>query len=626
MTITRTALLLVVALTAGVAHAGELEWSPKDNKVVTAYNAGVGLLNDGVLGGAEAKFRRALKLQPDLGPALRLLGNTLFRLDRPDEAIPLFQRIADEAPDHPEVLPDLAMALFATQRFEEAQAVASRAVDAVPEGLDSWNALVLAELRLGTYERIAARLQAAREAQSADAAMLGCFAAWVLVELDDLEAAEAAMKPCRDAESEALVANAEAALAGARGDTDLVTRHAEEVGDDPTTALNHGVKAYNAGDFAAAEALASRSIKLGYPTPAPVLLRAQARYELGKGAAARKDLHSVLGDDGSWVRVSTRGALTGVLTKAHEESLRLRMQGGAATLVMLHVDDGKLDDAARAVADARSAFGDFPLLMAAESLVLRERGEQGKAWELLARAAQGETNARVLNIIGNMAWEAASTASDDVVRSLIESGVPSVLYNLAAGSAKAKMDARCQLAIDGLLADPGTNRATSPEEAGSLADLLPKAIGLGYDCAIGAGDLEAADRYGARASWTDLQAWSVAQHAQLLFEAGRGAEIVAHVERSGAAEGEHAGWVIALIVRALSDRGDLDAVARWGAHPSAEPTTQFNAGTALAMADRSAEAKALLEPACAALEEDGPKEAAESCATNLEIVNRKLGG
>ncbi len=609
--------LVCVLLVGAPAQAGDpLVWEPRDNKVVGVFNTAIDLLNGGQLGQAEARFRRALKIQDDFGPALIALGETLYRLDRPGEAIPLYERVVADAPKHTEVLGPLAWALFGAQRFEESQGVAARAVEALPADESGWQALVMAELRLGTYPRIEERLAKVRAVK--DTPALACFAAQVFLEMERVDDAKLAMMVCRDVENEALLHNSEAALSAVLGDDADLTAWAEEVGDDASTAYSRAIEAFNEGRFDEVEALASRSIKLGYPTPAALLLRAHARYEMGKPAAARRDLKEVLGDDGSWLRVSERGALVGVLTKTQEIDLTKRMRFGAVILVLLHAEGGDLDRAAQAVVDARTAFGAYSSLLAAEALIFQARGEDGKAWSMLAHALRQEPDLALYRIAGTLVASSAATATDEAVAAVAERGSPTLAYNLAVGSAKAGLQGRCVTLVRALVAEP--QPAESPLWTQDRARLRSQSLGLGYDCAVRQPDLQAAERLGEDAGWAALPAWAAVYHGDQLYDAKQPDAVLAHLERCKSTEGEQADWAVDLIVRVHLDGEDLDAVLVWARHGSAGPVTRYNAGTALAVAERNLDAKELLEAACPELEGD----VAKACLTNLEIVNEVL--
>lgn len=610
---------VALLLWAAPALAGDvLVWEPKSAKVVDVFNAAIELLNGDEPGPAEARLRRVIKLQDDFGPAWLALGQALYRQDRPDEAVATYERVLAGAPDHQEALAPLAWALFGAQRFEDAQVVAARAVESLPDDESGWQALVIAELRLGTYPRIDARLSAARAVR--DTPPLACYATQVLVEMERVADAERALMVCRDAENEGLVRNSEAAVAEARGDDAAMTAHAEDLGDDALTAYNRGIEAFNEARFDDAEALAGRAIKLRYPTPAALLLRAQTRYELGKRAAARKDLREVLGDGGSWVKVSKRGGLTGVLTKSNEVELTSRMRRGAVILVLLHIDDGDLEGAAQALAEARQAFGDYSGLKAAEAMLLRARGEEGKGWTALAEALSAEPDSRSLRIASTVIEHGAATANEDGLAAVARYGTPVMIFNLAVGSTNAGLHARCVMLVDALAAEPDASRRASEQWTEARTELLAEALSLGYDCAVRSPELEAAERFGERAGWTAVGAGAAMNHAKLLYEAGQLEALVAQVERTRAAEGEHAEWAVDLVIRAHLDREELDQALIWARHAAAGPGGRFNTGTALAVAGRSAEAKALLESACPKLEGD----AAEACRTNLEIVTKAL--
>ena len=611
----RTPWILLLALMAAPALAGDpLEWEPANNKIVSAFNQGIDLLNGQQLGAAEAKFRKVLTLQPGFGPAWMALGQTLYQLDQPADAIPLFVRVAEE-PDHPEALTSLAWALFGAQRFDESQDAASRAVDAQPGDADAWQALVMAELRLGTDRRIADRIAAAREAR--DRPDLACCAVQVFTEMGGLEQAEAAMHLCRDSENPALVGNADTQLRVLQGDGSAITERTVELGDDSGAAYARAVEAFNAQDFAGAEGLCTRAMKLDHPTPAPLLLRAEARYEQDKRAAALKDLQAVLGDDGSWVRISTRGNLAGVLTKRHELDLLDRMHGAAALLVLLHVRAADLDRADQAVIDARTAFGDFSALYAADATLAAARGEAGRAWLAISAALRDSPGRWTHRLASRLAFEAASTATEEAVDTVLAHGAPSVVFNLATGASNANLGRLCVRVVDALSAE-GAERSPGWED--ERLELVPRALALGYTCAVRSPDLAAAERLGARASWSALDAWSLVKHADLLYRDGQHAAAVAHLDRTGGTTGEQAPWAVALMARCAADLDRLDEVARWARHAVADAPTRYFAGATLAAAHRLEEARELLGSACPELSDD----AGASCADTLARVEQAL--
>lgn len=610
-------LAVLLTLAFGTAHAGDLQWEPKDNKVVNAFNVAVDAFNAGNLDVAEARLRRAIKLQPDFGPAHLLMGQALYRLQRPADAIPWLERVAAD-PDHPEALSSLAWSLFATERFEDAREVGVRAVEAQPEDSFAWQALVMSELRLGSYDRIEERLTAARGAhENPD---LACFSVQVYGELRRIDLAEDAMTVCRDSEDDGLLRNANAALERLGGDMSGAVDRSLALGDDSGAAYNRAAEAFAAKDYAGAERLCSRAIKLEHPTPSPILLRARARYEQKKYAAARKDLRSVLGDDGTWVQVTRGGGLTGVLTKSHELDLKKRMRGGAVVLVLLNADEERFDDAAQALKDARAAFGDTSGLIAAEAYLALGRAEAGRAWALMAKALRNDPEDWTFHLAGIFAYHDANTVTDDATAAVVAHGSPNTVFNLAAGASNAGQARRCLEVVEAFAAEDGTIDARAPGHAEQYAELLPGALKLGYGCAVESADIVAAEALGERAGWTNLRDGEVAKHADLLFTAKEYAAVVAHIERSGGIRGDYGDWLVDLLVRSHTELGQLDDALKHAKHERATAITRYNAGTALLVAERPADAQALLASACPELKKD----AAEACRINLDVANERL--
>jgi tetratricopeptide (TPR) repeat protein len=134
------------------------------------------------LPGAEQAARDAVARAPTHGPALLVLGMVLFRNDRYDEALDLFQRAAVGVP--PAASGPLgfnrASALFALARYREAEDAFSDAARAEPKlaGLAEVNA-GLAALGAGELDRARAHAEAAARAPTADA---------LTTELDSLRA------------------------------------------------------------------------------------------------------------------------------------------------------------------------------------------------------------------------------------------------------------------------------------------------------------------------------------------------------------------------------------------------------------------------------------------------------
>ncbi|RUU52190.1 tetratricopeptide repeat protein, partial [Mesorhizobium sp. M2C.T.Ca.TU.009.01.2.1] len=74
-------------------------------------------------------MRYALELQPDLVVALCALGSTYVESDKPDLALPIYEKALKIAPDHPEIRVGLANALSSVGRMDEAAACLKQAIE-----------------------------------------------------------------------------------------------------------------------------------------------------------------------------------------------------------------------------------------------------------------------------------------------------------------------------------------------------------------------------------------------------------------------------------------------------------------------------------------------------------------
>ncbi|TPI41601.1 tetratricopeptide repeat protein [Mesorhizobium sp. B3-1-9] len=74
-------------------------------------------------------MQRALELQPDLVVALCALGHTYVESDKPDLALPLYEKALKINPDHPEIRVGLANALSSVGRMDDAAACLNQAIE-----------------------------------------------------------------------------------------------------------------------------------------------------------------------------------------------------------------------------------------------------------------------------------------------------------------------------------------------------------------------------------------------------------------------------------------------------------------------------------------------------------------
>lgn len=103
----------------------------------------------GDLAGAERLYREALRLRPDEGTALHLLGVVRAQQGDYRDAIALIERALRAGPPSAPLLNDLGMALTAAGRFSDAIEALSQAIAIDPGFLPAYNNLGNARLALG---------------------------------------------------------------------------------------------------------------------------------------------------------------------------------------------------------------------------------------------------------------------------------------------------------------------------------------------------------------------------------------------------------------------------------------------------------------------------------------------
>jgi protein O-GlcNAc transferase len=128
---------------------------------------GLGLckLESGDLEGAEADFRKAMRLEPQLPDAGNNLGVTLDRLGRLEDAVNAFRRVTRTHPNYPPPYANLGDALSRAGRPEEAIAAFRQWVNLEPRNADAHARLGGAQLAVG---EVHAASQSLRHAVSID--------------------------------------------------------------------------------------------------------------------------------------------------------------------------------------------------------------------------------------------------------------------------------------------------------------------------------------------------------------------------------------------------------------------------------------------------------------------------
>ena len=121
-------------------------------RATTETNLGVALHMDGKIHEAEARYRRALEVQPDYAPAHVNLGMALTALRRWDEAIAAYTRARQLGSSDVDLNTRLGYALLQAGRPAEAADHLSAAVDAGRGSAETYNNLGIALTRANRYD------------------------------------------------------------------------------------------------------------------------------------------------------------------------------------------------------------------------------------------------------------------------------------------------------------------------------------------------------------------------------------------------------------------------------------------------------------------------------------------
>ena len=274
------------------------------------------------------------------------------------------------------------------------------------------------------------------------------------------------------------------------------------------------------------------------------------------------------------------------------EALRAA-DGGAepvhqALYVILLAVGGEHGPAAEALARARERWPRDRALLRAD-LVRRVAAGDAGAWAELDAALADRPDDPQLRLAAAEMTALAPDAASARARAVVgrEEGLAARL-----NSAALRLDAGDAPACLELL------RAAAAQGRG----LVPYET-LRHRCAVMAADLEAAGEallaLGPAQAAAQLPAGAIIEHARLLGLAGQGKSGARLLELARSATADEAVARDSLQLRLLREAGDLDgalAVARRGL---ASPQSRANLARALVAAGRSADAKALVEPACA---------------------------
>lgn len=619
---TRWLLPLLLLLLATTATAAE-PYPPQTQKGVDAYNQAVDLLDKSQLKPAEAKAKKCLKAEPDRGACTTLLAQAWARGGHLDEAVAALETVAAAHPTELEPAMVLSYALFSLQRFDEARAWSKRGLDLDPNDLQALSAHQMVLVRLGQYDEMLQLLDQARAGGARPEH--DCLEAVVRLQKEHAPRARALLTSCRAATDPAFIANAEAALTAATGESTAGSAALVALLDDEETALSRAIDAFNAHDFAGAEKQASVAIRDPSTATQGRVVRALARFELGQQAGALQDLDDAL-ESGSWIDIHRSGVLTGILTKRSEEFLVAQLRRGAAVRVLLLVDAGRLDDAEAALPAAREAFGDDPELLAAEAWLQVARGDAAAAWASATSALSVDAPPPMADRTASMlALHHLAAASPEQVAVLASRGSISTRFNLGAGMSNTGDVAGCLSILRPLTGTEDSIPQRLGEDRAAANALLPlqaRLNGLAHNCATGAQDLDAAI-----ALWpllgppAEVPSGNAINHALLLLQAGRADAAWTALSESGAldrSEGQHLAAALQVAVGAAVDTKRWDDVAALASRPDTPPTTRLSAGTSLGAAGRKADAVRILKTTCREL----AGEAKGICTNNLAAFSQ----
>jgi serine/threonine protein kinase/class 3 adenylate cyclase/tetratricopeptide (TPR) repeat protein len=119
--------------------------------------------------GAEAKFRKALELEPENVDAHHFYGHYLEAMGRHEEAVASFQRAIDLEPLTQILQVELANVYYHGREFKQAVGQCQKVINANPKAIWAYGILAAADLRLGDPTNALAAISKARSLVAADA-------------------------------------------------------------------------------------------------------------------------------------------------------------------------------------------------------------------------------------------------------------------------------------------------------------------------------------------------------------------------------------------------------------------------------------------------------------------------
>jgi len=311
----------------------------------------------------------------------------------------------------------------------------------------------------------------------------------------------------------------------------------------------------------------------------PLLARAECYYRVGRYEWVRRDL-----------KRACSSSVAGALRQAEQEGgddARSVVENGATLQVIMHVFDKKQGAARASYQQARGVFGDTAAMARAEIAITAGGGDTRAAWRQVDAALDrfpSDPQAKLA---------AAEMASRDYrnitpkANAILNAPAETVgLYNDALAAYNTRDYAGC-------LATTDKGIANLPEEEHT------RFYALGYLCAVTGGQVSRSNTIVRDLGGiSDLRPDAVIRHAELLIQRDREQAAIALLKRVRPADVNQRADAETLQVRAMTKAGDLDSAIQVALRGHARPNAIANLGMKLKNANRDAEARQVLEPAC----------------------------
>jgi len=597
-------------LTISLAVAGSPHWDPTVAGAVSAYNQGVEALNEGDPATAQGHFQRSVRRDPDCGSCRDALALSLLHQNRSDEALVMAREVHAAFPDQAEAGQTLSEAAFAAGSFDESVAVAEALLLADPQCFTALSLLVQGLLRVGDTARARAALQ--QGSAHHDAGQIACELGQVAIEEEQLAEARGLLEACRGADSPDMLSALESRLLLAEG---RYTEAGGALGPDDDPELSAAYKAYglmNRGDYAAAATALRQLLEQNPKDAETATLLGLCELSLDNTDAAMAALEQAF-DGETWIQVDARGGVSGILTASGERAFRTRMREGAAHLVRLQAEVGRVDDAEATLERARSELGPSGELAAAELSLLVATERYAEAAALAVRSLEQWNDSTLLVVTASVFGATFPEAvTPELERALLALGEWRSVYNAAVDASNAGEVEACLSRI---------------EAAPAIADDegRTRMAWLAHGCAATAGSLDAADRWlielGGPSAADPL---ALLNHAWLYVDAGRldeAATMAAAIEPP-ADPPTAVDDLRTLRAWVALEQEDLARALSIVAEGPVDPSTKVNLAVGLANAQRYAEALPWLEAACPQLSEAAQR---AHCEATLEGVRDAAG-